>query len=59
MGEKEEKKEGGQVMSEQLIVDGRPVTQQEFQEMISNPNIRLVLVDGSTSQYKTLQKLYG
>lgn len=41
----------------QIEVNGRIVTLQEFQEMQSNPNIRLKEV--APGKFKMLEKLYG
>ena len=40
-----------------IVVDGKEVSLQEFQEMKNNSSIKLVEV--SPGIYKTLQKLHG
>jgi len=40
-----------------MKVDGQPVTDQQFQEIVNNPNVKLVEI--APGEYKTLQKMEG
>lgn len=40
------------------ILDGKEVTLLELQEAQKNPAVKIILVEGTTNQYKTLQRLY-
>lgn len=43
----------------EYIVDGKKLTEEEFQALMNDPNFKLKKLDESTNSYKTLQKLNG
>ena len=44
--------------AEKYLLDGKEVTLLELQEAQKNPTTKIVLIEGTTNQYKTLQRLY-
>lgn len=45
------------------VVDGKTLTEEEFQklqeEIQKNSNFKLILVEGKSNEFKTLQRLLG
>lgn len=44
---------------QEILLDGKPVTQMELREAQNKPGQRIKLVEGTSNQYKTLQRLQG
>lgn len=53
------KKEEETMASNIYIVDGRSLTEEEFQKLLQDKTIKLKLIEGTSNQYKTLKKLEG
>ncbi len=44
--------------AEKYLLDGKEVTLLELQEAQKDPKVKIILIEGTTNQYKTLQRLY-
>lgn len=44
---------------EQIKLDGKEVTVEELNEAKKQPGVKIVLVEGTTNEYKTLHLLNG
>lgn len=42
-----------------IYLDGKEITLMELQEARKKPNVKIKLVEGTTNQYKTLERLQG
>jgi hypothetical protein len=44
---------------QEIFLDGKVITQMELREAQNKPGQRIKLVEGTSNQYKTLQRLQG
>lgn len=43
---------------QKYYLDGKETTLVEIEQARRKPNVKIILTEGTTNQYKTLQKLY-